>query len=231
MGLGSAKAALYTYAAPEVRDAYARTLELCRQAGRTPQLFHALRGLYAHLLVTGQSLRSVEVCEQLLDLAERADSPALRVVGHQSMGFALMSAGRQAEAHRHLETMLALHGSAGAVIDLSVPGIGAPLLVGMAVQCWVLWFLGWPEKAVRCSRRTEEMARDLNVPFPRCNAEQFAADLHAFRGEIEDVERLAASLTQVAGEQGLKLYVQVCPRCGTDLYLPDPAAVRHPGVR
>jgi hypothetical protein len=29
----------------------------------------------------------------------------------------------------------------------------------------------------------------------------------------------------------LKLYVQVCPRCGTDLYLPDPAAVRHPGVR
>ncbi|HET8566597.1 MAG TPA: hypothetical protein VFL77_09005 [Solirubrobacterales bacterium] len=29
----------------------------------------------------------------------------------------------------------------------------------------------------------------------------------------------------------LKLYVQVCPRCGTDLYLPDPSAVRHPGVR
>lgn len=31
--------------------------------------------------------------------------------------------------------------------------------------------------------------------------------------------------------KALKLYVQVCPRCGTDLYLPDPAAVRHPGVR
>jgi len=28
----------------------------------------------------------------------------------------------------------------------------------------------------------------------------------------------------------VKLYVQVCPRCGTDLYLPDPRAVRHPGV-
>ena len=26
----------------------------------------------------------------------------------------------------------------------------------------------------------------------------------------------------------LKLYVQVCPRCGTDLYLPDPAEVRTP---
>ena len=30
-------------------------------------------------------------------------------------------------------------------------------------------------------------------------------------------------------QKELKLYVQVCPRCGTDLYLPDPAAVRHPG--
>jgi len=29
----------------------------------------------------------------------------------------------------------------------------------------------------------------------------------------------------------VKLYVQVCPRCGTDLFLPDPRAVRHPGVR
>jgi hypothetical protein len=31
--------------------------------------------------------------------------------------------------------------------------------------------------------------------------------------------------------KALKLYIQVCPRCGEDLYLPDPAAVRHPGVR
>jgi len=30
--------------------------------------------------------------------------------------------------------------------------------------------------------------------------------------------------------KAVKLYVQVCPRCGADLYLPDPRAVRHPGV-
>lgn len=28
--------------------------------------------------------------------------------------------------------------------------------------------------------------------------------------------------------KSVKLYVQVCPRCGTDLYLPDPAEVRQP---
>ena len=29
----------------------------------------------------------------------------------------------------------------------------------------------------------------------------------------------------------IKLYVQVCPRCGTDLYLPDPSEVRMPPQR
>ena len=27
--------------------------------------------------------------------------------------------------------------------------------------------------------------------------------------------------------KAVKVYVQVCPRCGTDLYLPDPAEVRR----
>lgn len=28
----------------------------------------------------------------------------------------------------------------------------------------------------------------------------------------------------------LKLYVQVCPRCGEDLYLPDPEEIRRPQI-
>ncbi len=47
-----------------------------------------------------------------------------------------------------------------------------------------------------------------------------------YRVEREEPERQCPSC-----HKSLKLYVQVCPRCGTDLYLPDPAAVRHPGVR
>jgi uncharacterized paraquat-inducible protein A len=47
-----------------------------------------------------------------------------------------------------------------------------------------------------------------------------------YRVEKDEPERQCPTCTKA-----LKLYVQVCPRCGTDLYLPDPAAVRHPGVR
>jgi hypothetical protein len=44
-----------------------------------------------------------------------------------------------------------------------------------------------------------------------------------YRSEKAEPERRCPTCGKV-----LKLYVQVCPRCGTDLYLPDPAEVRQP---
>ena len=47
-----------------------------------------------------------------------------------------------------------------------------------------------------------------------------------YRVEKDEPERQCPRCGRV-----VKLYVQVCPRCGTDLYLPDPREVRHPGAR
>jgi zinc-ribbon domain len=46
-----------------------------------------------------------------------------------------------------------------------------------------------------------------------------------YRSEKAEPERRCPTCGKV-----LKLYVQVCPRCGTDLYLPDPSEVRQPKV-
>jgi hypothetical protein len=44
-----------------------------------------------------------------------------------------------------------------------------------------------------------------------------------FRSEREEPERQCPTCNNV-----VKLYVQVCPRCGTDLYLPEPEEVQQP---
>ena len=44
-----------------------------------------------------------------------------------------------------------------------------------------------------------------------------------FRSETTEPERRCPTCGKV-----VKLYVQVCPRCGTDLYLPPEAEVRRP---
>jgi|SRR3954447_10554931 hypothetical protein len=46
-----------------------------------------------------------------------------------------------------------------------------------------------------------------------------------YRPEEQEPERRCPRCGKV-----LKLYVQVCPRCGLDLYLPDPSEVRDPGA-
>ena len=47
-----------------------------------------------------------------------------------------------------------------------------------------------------------------------------------YRFEQSEPERRCPSCGAVH-----KLYVQVCPKCGTELYLPDPSEVRRPGAR
>jgi uncharacterized paraquat-inducible protein A len=44
-----------------------------------------------------------------------------------------------------------------------------------------------------------------------------------YRSEREEPERRCPACNNI-----VKLYVQVCPRCGADLYLPDPSEVRMP---
>ena len=47
-----------------------------------------------------------------------------------------------------------------------------------------------------------------------------------YQGERDEPERRCPRCGKIE-----KLYVQVCTRCGTDLYLPDPAEVRRPARR
>jgi hypothetical protein len=42
-----------------------------------------------------------------------------------------------------------------------------------------------------------------------------------YRNEGDEPERRCPNCNKI-----VKLYVQVCPRCGTDLFLPDPSEVR-----
>jgi hypothetical protein len=47
-----------------------------------------------------------------------------------------------------------------------------------------------------------------------------------YQGERDEPERRCPRCGKIE-----KLYVQVCTRCGADLYLPDPAEVRRPAGR
>src|SRR5262249_55023194 len=97
-------------AAPEVEQAYARALELCRHVGETPQLFPALAGLRIFYTARGELPTARALGEQLLRPAQRVQDPALLVEAHIALGAPLKYLGELASAREHWEQGIALCG-------------------------------------------------------------------------------------------------------------------------
>ena len=85
MTLGPALIATRGYAAPEVERAYARAAERCAQGEETLQLFRALWGLRAVYYARAELQTSLELGEQLLQLAQRQQDVALLLEAHRSL--------------------------------------------------------------------------------------------------------------------------------------------------
>jgi hypothetical protein len=72
-------------AAPEAGDAYTRAYILSQQVGETPQLFHALWGLFRFHGAQAQLHTTGELCQQLFQLAQRQHDLALVLTAHLAL--------------------------------------------------------------------------------------------------------------------------------------------------
>lgn len=101
--------ALKGYAAPEVGRAYGRARQLCQQIGETPQVFPTLWLLNGFYGIRAELQTAIELGEQMLRLAQRAEDPLLEAQAHLSLGWILLSLGDFAQARAHLEHMIAFY--------------------------------------------------------------------------------------------------------------------------
>jgi predicted ATPase len=107
--LGTALIATKGYGAPEVKEAFTRALELCRQLGDTPQLSGVLGGLAGFYMGRGELRTARELGEQCLTLAQRGRRPTLLLWAHNMRGENLLYLGELALAREHLEQSMALY--------------------------------------------------------------------------------------------------------------------------
>jgi tetratricopeptide (TPR) repeat protein len=71
---------------------------------------------------------------------------------------------------------------------------------------WALWFLGYPDQALRRAEEALSVARQLAHPFSLAFALQFAAQLHHYRREYRLARELATEVITVSAEQGFPLW-------------------------
>jgi class 3 adenylate cyclase/tetratricopeptide (TPR) repeat protein len=169
------------YAAPEVEQVYARARELCHRVGETPLLFRVLGGLSAFYQTRGDLDSALELGEQLLHLAQNMPTPALLLRAHCALGPTLLWLGKFALAQEHLEQGIALdHAQQRRAHAAFLQDAGVSCLSYLS---WVLWFLGYPDQALKRIGEAVTLAQNLSHPYSSNLALTMAARVHQFRRE------------------------------------------------
>jgi class 3 adenylate cyclase/predicted ATPase len=199
IALGVPLRATKGFGAPEVGEAYGRALELSKQSGEPSQLAAILRGLWEFHELRAEYKTSRELGEQLLGLAQRMRDPGLLVVAHDVLGDNLFWLGEFSASRSHLEQGIALYDVRQHQSHAFLYGYDCGVAC-LSFAAWTLWFLGYPDQALRSVERALSLAREQAHPFSIALALTFAAYLHHFRQEYRRVRQLATEVLRMSTE-------------------------------
>ena len=155
------------FGAPEVGAAYARALELCRQAEER-DVIPVLRGLWEFYELRAASAdleTALELADRCLRLARAANDPELLLVAHDISGDTRVCLGEFVAAREYLEQAIALYDPqrhrAHAYLHGYDTGVFCRMLNGL-----VLWYLGYMDRSLESSNRAVALARSLRIRPP-----------------------------------------------------------------
>jgi predicted ATPase len=197
--LGPALVAIKGQASPEVLQAYARARELCQRVGETPQLFQVLRGLWLFYLLRMELQTARELGEQLLTLAQRVGDPALLLEAHYALGTTLNYLGEFAATQAHYAQGIALYDPLQHRSHAFRYGLDSGVMYRIYGGV-TLWWLGYPDQALRRSHEGLTLARELAHLYSRAVALLFATILHQLRWEEQLTQERAEELIALSGE-------------------------------
>ncbi len=180
--LGNSLRAIKGWSTDSVKHAYTRALQLCKESGLDEHTFPAVFGLWTWNFVRPSLGEAQALAEHLLNTAENVEDSVYKVLAHQALGFTLFSRGKFAAAHAELERSISMceDSKAAAYLDLSAqdPRVHVRLYDGLA-----LWFLGYPDQALRICAEARRYADASRHPFSEAMARTISLRVHQFRGE------------------------------------------------
>jgi predicted ATPase len=204
--LGHSLRSIKGWSIDSVKHAYTRALELCKESGFDEHTLPAVFGLWTWNFLRAALGEAQTLAEHLVNTAENADDSVFKVLAHEALGFTLFAHGKFAAAHAALQRSISMceDSKAGAYLDLSAqdPRVHVRLYDGMA-----LWFLGYPDQAVRICAEARRYADTSQHPFSKALAQTISLRVHQFRGEAAVVARQADAAIALCEERGFVHYL------------------------
>jgi len=198
--------AIKGFGAPEVGQVYARARELCQQVEETPQLVPVLRGLWEFYELQGALQTARELGEQLLTLGQHVHEVESLLVAYNVLGDTLVWLGEFAGARAHLEQGMALYNLQWHRSHAFLYGYDSGVHC-LSFGAWALWYLGYPDQALRRIHDALTLAQELSHPFSLAFALAFAAWLHQLRREGQAVQEPVGAVIALSTDQGFPFWV------------------------
>jgi predicted ATPase len=190
------------YASSEVKAVYERARELCEQVGETQQLCPVLWALWRFHHVRAEFQRAYELGEELLHLAERNDNRDFLLQAHHALWTTLILLGEFTLAKEHLDHGMAIYDFEQHRSHAFLYGGHDP---GACCRCqrgYVLWYLGYPEQALKNAQESIALAQKLSHPYSLVTSLEGTTMVNQFCRNVRETQKLAETVVALAGEQG-----------------------------
>ena len=161
-----------------------------------------LRGLHVYYRNRAEYRTARELAEQYLGLAERRDDPVERLQAYHMLALTLHFQGELTVARSYFEHSLALYtAEPHPVQGISGEDYG---VIARTRLSWVLWYLGYPDQALRQNREALALAQELAHPLSLATALVDTALLHQLRREACAAQEHAEAAIALTTEQGFR---------------------------
>jgi class 3 adenylate cyclase/predicted ATPase len=189
------------HASPECRDLFIRARALCERIGDTPKFFPVLYGEWSHAYVSSRVTSAVELAEQFLRRAERADDQPLTMVGNRILGASLLAHGAAEPALRYLRRALAGYDPDRHRV-LAFLYVQNHQVTSLVYTGFALGHLGFAEQSVRVARQAVELAEASDHFNTLAFTLYQVGFLHLIGRRASEAADTLARLLQLAQEKG-----------------------------
>lgn len=216
MALGAQLIASGGYSSVEVEQLYTRVGQLCHDINKdlvdphkaAEVLIPVLLGLGAYYGHRAKYQAAREIYDQIFTLAQAAGDPELMMLAHWGPGYLLVEMGEFLSARDHLEKALETYDpdKHQRLITIFTLDLGVSCLSWLSCA---LFFLGYPDQALRRSGEAIVLARQISHPFTLAVALAVASLLHSWMLDGEGTQELADEAIEICREKGFSFWLSV----------------------
>jgi class 3 adenylate cyclase/predicted ATPase len=206
--LGNSVRATRGWSTDDVKHAYTRALQLCKETGFDEHTLPAAFGLWTWNFVHAALGEAQALAELLVNTAETTDDPVYKVLAQEALGFTLFAHGKFAAAHSALERSISLCEDSKVIAYLDISAQD-PRVHVRAYDSMALWLLGYPDQALRICAEACRYAHASQYPFSEAMARTIRLRVHQFRGEASLVAAQANAAIALCEEHEFAHYLSM----------------------